>query len=55
MGVAVSANGGGNAARPEVAAMRDQIVQRLMAEQAKEAPAMPATVRATPLKANGSN
>ncbi|HEU4708025.1 MAG TPA: SPFH domain-containing protein [Methylophilaceae bacterium] len=54
MGVAVNANGGGNAARPEVAAMREQIVQRLMAEQPKEAPAMPATVPTTPLKANGA-
>jgi uncharacterized membrane protein YqiK len=56
MGVTVSANGGGNALRPEVAAMRDQIMQRLTAEQAKEAPAMPAAVPTTPLKpGNGIN
>jgi uncharacterized membrane protein YqiK len=55
MGVQVSANGGGNVARPEVAAMRDQIMQRLMAEQPKEAPVAPATVPTTPLKANGAD
>jgi uncharacterized membrane protein YqiK len=55
MGVQLTTNGGGNAARPEVAAMRDQIVQRLRAEQPKEAPAMPATVPTTPLKPNGSS
>ncbi len=31
------------------AAMRDQIMQRLMAEPPKEAPAIPATVPTTPL------
>lgn len=49
MGVSVSGNG--NALRPEVAAMRDQIVQRLMAEQTKEATgALPAAAPTTPLK-----
>lgn len=52
MGVSVSSTA--NAARPEVAAMRDQILQRLMAEQPKEAAALPpAAVPTTPLKANG--
>jgi uncharacterized membrane protein YqiK len=55
MGVQVNANGGGNASRPEVTAMRDQIMQRLMAEQTKEAPAVPVTVPTTPLKPNGAN
>jgi hypothetical protein len=55
LGVQVNAIGGGNASRPEVAAMRDQIMQRLMAEQPKQAPAMPATVPTTPLKPNGAN
>lgn len=55
MGVQVSANSGGNATRPEVMAMRDQIVQRLMAEQPKEAPVMPDSVPTTPLQANGSD
>ncbi|HJZ46233.1 MAG TPA: hypothetical protein VKE41_03670, partial [Roseiflexaceae bacterium] len=54
MGVQVNANGGGNATRPEVAAMRDQIIQRLTAEQPKEAPAVPVTVSTTPLKPNGA-
>jgi hypothetical protein len=36
-------------------AMRDQIVQRLMAEQPKEAPVMPDSVPTTPLQANGSD
>jgi hypothetical protein len=54
MGEQVNANG--SAARPEAAAMRDQIMKRLMAEQAKEeAPAVPVTVPTTPLKPNGSN
>src|SRR5437867_8174281 len=42
MGTAVSGNGG--TARPEAAALRDQIMQRLMAEQTKEeTAAVPAT------------
>jgi hypothetical protein len=54
MGEQVNANG--SAARPEAAAMRDQIMKRLMAEQAKEeTPAVPVTVSTTPLKPNGSN
>jgi hypothetical protein len=49
-------NGNGNATRPEAAAMRDQIMKRLMTEQSKEeASAAPAPVATTPLKANGSN
>jgi uncharacterized membrane protein YqiK len=49
-------NSSGNATRPEAAAMREQIMKRLMAEQTKEeTPAVPATVATTPLKANGSN
>ena len=49
-------NGSGNATRPEAAAMRDQIMKRLMAEQTKdETAAVPATVATTPLKANGAN
>ena len=55
LGVQVNANSGGNTTRPEVAAIRDQIMQRLVAEQSKEAPAMPVTVPTTPLKPNGSN
>jgi uncharacterized membrane protein YqiK len=42
-------NSAGNATRPEAAALRDQILQRLLAEQPKEAPALPATVPTTPL------
>lgn len=52
MGVAVG--GTGNAGRPEVAAMRDQILQRLMAEPPQAAPTLPATVPTTPLGANGT-
>jgi uncharacterized membrane protein YqiK len=49
-------NSSGNATRPEAAALRDQIMQRLMAEQPKEAPVLPATVPTTPLKGtNGAN
>jgi hypothetical protein len=55
MGVQVNGAGNGNASRPEVTAMRDQIVQRLLAEQPKEAPAMPVAVPTTPLKPNGTN
>jgi uncharacterized membrane protein YqiK len=56
IGVQVSGGGNGNAARPEVAAMRDQIVQRLMAESPKEAPTLPAAVPTTPLAPkNGAN
>src|SRR5262245_53839628 len=56
VGVQVSTNGSGNASRPEVAAMRDQIVQRLMAEQPKEASTAPAPVATTPLQpTNGAN
>ena len=55
LGVQVNANSGGNTTRPEVAVIRDQIMQRLMAEQSKEMPAMPVTVPTTPLKPNGSN
>ena len=55
LGVQVNANSGGNTTRPKVAAIRDQIMQRLVAEQSKEAPAMPVTVPTTPLKPNGSN
>ena len=55
LGVQVNANSGGNTTRPEVAAIRDQIMQRLVAEQSKEAPAMPVSVPTTPLKPNGSN
>src|SRR5215212_8430000 len=51
MGEQVNANG--NAIRPEAAALRDQIMQRLMAEQQKEAPALPVAVPTTPLKPNG--
>src|SRR3954463_101335 len=40
LGVQVNANSGGNTTRPEVAAIRDQIMQRLVAEQSKEVPAM---------------
>src|SRR6266496_681261 len=54
MGEQVNANG--NATRPEAAAMRDQIMKRLMAEQTKEeTAAVPVTVPTTPLKPNGSN
>src|SRR6266511_457672 len=54
MGEQVNANG--NATRPEAAAMRDQIMKRLMAEQTKEeTAAVPATVATTPLKPNGAN
>ncbi|MDQ2998603.1 MAG: SPFH domain-containing protein [Chloroflexota bacterium] len=54
MGEQVNANG--NAMRPEAAALRDQIMQRLMAEQPKEAPALPVAVPTTPLKTtNGTN
>jgi hypothetical protein len=54
MGEQVNANG--NATRPEAAAMRDQIMKRLMAEQSKEeVAAVPATVATTPLKPNGAN
>ena len=49
MGVQVNSGGNSNTSRPEVAAMRDQIMQRLMAEPPKEAPAIPATVPTTPL------
>src|SRR5215212_4571947 len=51
MGEQVNANG--NATRPEAAAMRDQIMKGLMAEQPKEAPVVPVTVPTTPLKPNG--
>ncbi len=54
MGVQVNSGGNGNASRPEVAAMRDQIVQRLMAEQPKDAPVAPAAVPTTPLKPTNS-
>jgi uncharacterized membrane protein YqiK len=55
MGTAV--NGNGSTTRPEAAALRDQIMQRLMVEQAKEAtPAAPVTVSTTPLKpVSGTN
>jgi uncharacterized membrane protein YqiK len=54
MGEQINANG--NATRPEAAAMRDQIMKRLMAEQTKEdAPTVPVTVPTTPLKPNGVN
>ncbi len=53
MGEQVNANG--NATRPEAAAMRDQIMKQLMAEQAKDVPALPVTVPTTPLKPNGTN
>ena len=49
MGVQVNGGGSSNTSRPEVAAMRDQIMQRLMTEQPKEAPVIPATVPTTPL------
>ena len=52
MGQQLNANG--NATRPEAAAMRDQIMKGLMAEQPKEAPVVPVTVPTTPLKPNGS-
>jgi hypothetical protein len=56
MGVQVNGAGTGNASRPEVAAMREPIMQRLMAEQPKEAPTLPATVPTTPLKpTNGAS
>jgi uncharacterized membrane protein YqiK len=48
-------NASGNATRPEAAAMRDQIMKRLMAEQTKEETAVPVTVPTTPLKPNGAN
>lgn len=49
-------NASGNATRPEAAAMRDQIMKRLMAEQEKEEmAAVPVTVPTTPLKPNGAN
>ncbi len=48
-------NATGNATRPEAAAMRDQIMKGLMAEQVQEVPSMPATVPTTPLKANGAS
>ena len=54
MGVQVNSCGNGNASRPEVAAIRDQIVQRLMAEQPKDAPVAPAAVPTTPLKPTNS-
>jgi hypothetical protein len=57
MGVQVNGSGSGNVTRPEVAAMRDQIMQRLMAEQSKEQTApLPATVATTLLKSvTGTN
>ncbi len=56
MGVQVNSGGNANASRPEVAAMRDQIVQRLLAEPPKDAPVAPATTPTTPLKpVNGAN
>jgi hypothetical protein len=48
MGVQVN-GGNGNASRPEVAAMRDQMLRQLMAEQPKDVPTLPATVPTTPL------
>jgi hypothetical protein len=48
-------SGNSNAIRPEAAAMRDQIMKGLMAEQAQELPSIPATVPTTPLKPNGTN
>jgi hypothetical protein len=48
-------NGTGNATRPEAAAMREQIMKRLMAEQSQEVPSMPVTVPTTPLKTNSAN
>jgi uncharacterized membrane protein YqiK len=47
-------NGNGSTARPEAAALRDQIMKGLMAEQPKDVPAIPVTVPTTPLKPNGS-
>jgi uncharacterized membrane protein YqiK len=47
-------NGTGNATRPEAAAMREQIMKGLMAEQPKDVPPIPVTVPTTPLKPNGS-
>src|SRR6266545_2413317 len=54
MGEQVNANG--NATRPEAAAMREQIMKRLMVEQSQAGTAaVPVTVPTTPLKPNGSN
>ncbi|MBK9714445.1 MAG: flotillin family protein [Kouleothrix sp.] len=53
MGTSVAGNG--TIVRPEAAAMREQIMQRLLAEQPKQGlPAAPVTVPTTPLKPNGA-
>src|SRR4051794_23279971 len=47
--IGVQVNGGnGNVTRPEAVAMREQIMKQLLAEQPKDAPALPATVPTTP-------
>jgi uncharacterized membrane protein YqiK len=47
-------NGNVSTARPEAAALRDQIMKGLMAEQPKDVPVIPVTVPTTPLKPNGA-
>jgi hypothetical protein len=43
MGVQLNGNGSANGSRPEAAALREQILQRLMSEQPKETTASAST------------